>query len=442
MTQVSVGQVENIEDAVWALQSAYDAMESACAAEIAAARSRMAEAQNAADECAMEFNLAVDAEREAQSRLERARNRLSSAQNRLFSARSSLAACQASGSYDTEGNYEPPDCSSEEAEADAAESAAEEASEAVCAAEESFISAKEYRMAKEQRNELARHCLSVATQVAETVQAECAARLARAASLVETGKARLRQAQEALNAYLESNPQAAEFHSWIKWSPEPNLAITPADLHARLNLSTEKQRYFFEYLSDRDPAFRAKVAMYREQLGAARGPAEKHAVQLKMRRNLSGYYGEKVVEQAFSPLGGKVEAQAQHVFEDGKSTRTDLIVKNLKVPVVLGRGEGMGARAGGSIAVEVKCGKASYLYSEKDHMVFQSAGHQSSTASVTICSRDIKDLTPEQEAALREALREAGSPIIGMLPRKDEIDRACWQMVSGFDPNEGGNRED
>ena len=435
MTQASVGQVENIEEAVWALQSAHDAMESACAAEVAAAQSRMAEAQNVADQCATDLNQAVDAEKDAQNRLERARNRLSS-------ARSSLAACQASASYDAEGNYEPPDCSSEEAAADAAESAAEEASEAVCAAEESFISAKGHRMAMEQRNELARQCLSVATQVAETVQMECAARLASAASLVETGKARLRQAQEALKAYLESNPQAAEFYSWKKWSLEPNSVITPADLHARLNLSLEQQRYFFEYLSDRDSAFRARVAMYKEQLEAARGHAEKHAVQLKIRRNLSGYYREKIVEQALGPLGGKVETQAQQAFEDGKSTKTDLIVKDLKVPVVLGRGEGMGAKAGGSIAVEVKCGKAPYLYSEKDHMVFQSAGHQGSTASITICSRDIKDLTPEQEEALREALREAGSPIIGMLPRKNEIDQACWQMVAGFDPNDGGNRED
>uniref|UniRef100_UPI003F58FEA9 hypothetical protein n=1 Tax=Vibrio cholerae TaxID=666 RepID=UPI003F58FEA9 len=63
-------------------------------------------------------------------------------------------------------------------------------------------------------------------------------------------------------------------------------------------------------------------------------------------------------------------------------------------------------------------------------MVFQSGGHQEANASMTICSRDIKDLTPEQEEELREALRSAGSPLIGMLPTKDEIDKACWDMVT------------
>ena len=97
---------------------------------------------------------------------------------------------------------------------------------------------------------------------------------------------------------------------------------------------------------------------------------------------------------------------------------------------MLGRGSGMGAPAGGSIAIEVKCGKAAYLYSQKDHMVFQSGGHQEASASMTICSRDIKDLTPEQEEELREALRNAKSPIIGMLPKKEDIDKACWDLVT------------
>ena len=101
----------------------------------------------------------------------------------------------------------------------------------------------------------------------------------------------------------------------------------------------------------------------------------------------------------------------------------------------------MSAPVGGSIAIEVKCGRASYLYSQKDHMVFQSGGHQEASASMTICSRDIKDLTPEQEEELREALRSAGSPLIGMLPTKDEIDKACWDMVTGSNANNGGTHE-
>ena len=111
------------------------------------------------------------------------------------------------------------------------------------------------------------------------------------------------------------------------------------------------------------------------------------------------------------------------------------------MPVILGRGEGMSASVGGSIAIEVKCGRASYLYSQKDHMVFQSGGHQEANASITVCSRDIRDLTPEQEEELREALRSAGSPLLGMLPTKDEIDKACWDIVTGSTENNGGAHE-
>ena len=52
-----------------------------------------------------------------------------------------------------------------------------------------------------------------------------------------------------------------------------------------------------------------------------------------------------------------------------------------------------------------------------------------------------RDLTPEQEEELREALRGSGSPLIGMLPKKDEIDKACWDMVTGSNENNGGAHE-
>ena len=427
MAYVSVGQVENIEEAITDLQSAYDSMESACQAQIAAAETKLAEAQQEADNSAQLLDAAMEAEMEAGQQMEQANEQLSSAQ-------SDLSACGASGSYDEDGNYEPPDCSSEEADVATEESA-------VAVAEEALEVAKDHLMQMEQRNELARQCLDMATQLAETVQMECADRLTSAATHLETGKARLESAKAALNAYLDTHPPAAYFHSWLEWTPDPNKLVTPKELHSRLNLSVEQQYYYFEYLADRDPAFRAKIADYRSQLKAANGPVERHAVQLKIRRNLSGYCGEKIVEQALSPLGHKADTQARTTFDDGRFTKTDLIIEDLKVPVILGRGEAMNAPAGGSIAIEVKCGRASYLYSQKDHMVFQSGGHQEANASMTICSRDIKDLTPEQEEGLRGALRNAGSPLIGMLPKKDEIDKACWDMVTGSNANNRGTHE-
>ena len=85
------------------------------------------------------------------------------------------------------------------------------------------------------------------------------------------------------------------------------------------------------------------------------------------------------------------------------------------------------------MAFEVKCGKAQYLYSQMEHMVFQSEGHKQADAQCTLCSRDIQDLSPEKQKELRDTLREAGSPMVGMLPRKNEIDKSCLDFIR---PNE------
>jgi hypothetical protein len=89
----------------------------------------------------------------------------------------------------------------------------------------------------------------------------------------------------------------------------------------------------------------------------------------------------------------------------------------------------MGAPVGGSMAFEVKCGKAEYLYSQKDHMIFQSEGHKQADAQCTLCSRDIHDLPEEKQKELRDALHDAGSPMVGMLPRKNEIDQSCLDFI-------------
>jgi len=89
----------------------------------------------------------------------------------------------------------------------------------------------------------------------------------------------------------------------------------------------------------------------------------------------------------------------------------------------------MGASEGGSMAFEVKCGKADYLHSQKNHMMFQAEGHKHADAHCTLCSRDIHDLPPEKERELRDTLREAGSPLVGMLPRKNEIDQSCLGFI-------------
>ncbi len=441
MAIVSVGQVENLEEAIAGLFSIYDSMESACQTQVITAETKLAEAQREADNSAQLLEAAINAEMEAQQNLVQANENLASANEQLSWACSSLSACEAGGSYDEDGHYEPPDCSSEESDVVAAESIVSEAESAVASAEAKYEEKKDQRMQMEHRKELALQCLHMATQLMEETKSECTIRLSHAENYTNDGKNRLHAAQNALNAYLKTHPPVAEFHSWLHWTPSPNVPVTPEVLNNRLSLTIEQQRQYFEYLSDRDPAFRAKIADYRNQLKTANGPAERQAVQLKMRKNLSGYFSERIVEQALAPLGSKSDTQAFTTFDDGTFTKTDLIISNLKAPIILGKGEGMSAPAGGSIAIEVKSGKASYLYEQKDHMVFQSGGHQQADASVTICSRDIKDLAPKKEDVVREALKAAGSPLIAMLPPKSEIDKTCWEIVTGSYVNDGEQDE-
>jgi len=398
MATVSVGQIENLEIVVSDLQANNNLLEEVCKSKIVVAENKLEEVQKEVNNSSNLLETSIEKEMKKQIELEYAHRKLLETHNRLASAE-----------------------------------------EIVSKAETAFELAKGNRMQMERRLELANQCLSIATQLLETVQTECSIRLQKTSNLVEEGTLRLKQASEALNGYLETNQPATDFNSWLNWAPKKNVPITPKELNSRLNLSNQQLRHFGEYLTERNPLFRAKIADYRRQLNISKGSAERHAIQSKIRSNMSGAFGESIVEYALKPLGNKSNTQARMTFKDGRYTKTDLIIEDIKAPVILGRGEGMSTPIGGDIAVEVKCGKAAYLYSQKDHMVFQSKGHQASTASMTICSRDIKDLTPEKEKEIREALRQAGSPLIGMLPNKEEIDKICWELVTN---KKRGDNED
>jgi hypothetical protein len=248
--------------------------------------------------------------------------------------------------------------------------------------------------------------------------------------LVQIGSSRLAHAKAALDAYLSSNPDAKAFYDWLYWKKEPNQPVTPKDLHDRFNLSPGQLQEFLQYLSYRNPAFREKIAAYRRELANAQGPAERKLVQDKIRKNFSGLLAEKLAEYALRPLGN-VKVHESKATKDGKITIIDIVVENLNNPVILGRGKGMSAPQGGKIAVEVKSGHAPYLKSQQDHMAFQAQGHEEADTSFTLCTRDINDLSPEAEQELRRKMRESGSPLIGMLPKKDELDKACWDAVTG-----------
>lgn len=413
MAQVSIGQVENLEDLARGLESVREALESACREQIAAAEGKCAEAREETQNSERMLESARDAEQEAQ-------HNLGSAEESVSAAESALSACEAQSADEDGGS---PSCSSEE-------SAVADAQAAVAEAQAALAQATESRQLMEQRVECAKQAFAMAEKALEQSQQECASHMKAVCAVIETGKARLIAAQRALETYLATHPDAAKFYSWLHWHPEQGKPVTPDVIRDRMNLSVEQRRLLQEYLYDRNPAYRAQVDKYRGEWAAAKGDAERNMVNRKARIHLSGEFAEQMARHALAPLGGKIETQRRtYVGNGGRYTKTDLILTGLRVPVILGRGDGMGAPVGGSMAFEVKCGKPDYLYAQKEHMTFQAEGHKQADAHCTICSRDIHDLPPEKEKELRDALRDAGSPLVGTLPSKNDIDHSCLEFI-------------
>ena len=428
MAQVSIGQVENLEDLVCGLQSVREALETACREQIAVAEQKCTEAREEAQNSATMLEGSVQQEQAAKQKVDGAEQALNSCQSSLSSAQSSLSSCLAQPN-DDDGRC--PDCSGEYSAVAETEAAVEQALSMLEQAKAELEVATGNRISMEQRVDLAKQAQALAEHILGQAQHECATRLATVDQAIAIGTARLNSAQQALDAYLATTPPAAEFHAWLKWNPAQNCRpVTPDTLRDRMNLSSEQRRFFQEYLYDRNPAYRRQVDKYRNQWATARGDAERNIVARRARIHLSGEFGEQMARHALAPLGGRIETQGRtFVGDNGRYTKTDLLVTDLRVPVILGRGEGMGGPVGGSMAFEVKCGKAEYLYSQKDHMVFQAEGHKQADAQCTLCSRDIHDLPPEKENELRDTLRDAGSPMVGMLPSKNEIDQSCLDFI-------------
>lgn len=211
--------------------------------------------------------------------------------------------------------------------------------------------------------------------------------------------ARLNSAQRALDAYLATNPPAAQFHAWLKWNPAQNgRPVTPDTLRDRMNLSSEQRRLFKEYLYDRNPRIASKwisIGSSGQQPMVMQSATSSHVGRAY---TLVANLGSKWPGTRTCASWRQDQTQGRtFVGDNGRYTKTDLLITDLRVPVILGRGEGMGAPVGGSMAFEVKCGKAEYLYSQKDHMVFQAEGHKQADAQCIFAQRDIHDLPPEKK---------------------------------------------
>lgn len=304
------------------------------------------------------------------------------------------------------------------------------AMEAVSRCKEAYELAVHHRELMEHRFELAKQCLDHATMNLEQLENEFGGVRMMSDGIVKVQTARLAAAHRVLDTYssLVNDTVVQEFEKWEKHKPEDKEPIRPDEIRSRLNPGKNVCLGLLAMLCAKDEKFRTTVQGYREA-------GSTNEVILKIRKNMAGRLAEEMVRGAFTPFGRSVDTQARTTFQDGTYTKTDLIVRNLVAPIILGRGEGMGAREGGDLGVEVKAGSGSYILSQKEHLQFQALGHAACQVSCTICTRDIGTVSSDAESALRQVMHDSGSPVLGMLPYKKELDDICIEFVFGEQSN-------
>lgn len=296
-------------------------------------------------------------------------------------------------------------------------------------ARQEYEEAVRHREALERRYEMAVKCVNLAQERLENLQMKFESGKRSIELTVSRGCSRLDMAYQDLTKYISriAPDVRNNLDKWFNEKAEKNVPVRPNEIRDKLDVDDNVVDAILEYLYSTDLGFRTNVDGYCNEMNLG----DINGTELKIKKQMVGRLCEEIVIRAFKPISTEISTQARESLPDGRYTKVDMIVYGLTNPLVLGRGEGMGAREGGSLAVEVKSGHSSYLYQQLSHMQDQAFGHKSCDASCVICTRDIHDLSPEKENELRDKLREAGSPMIGMLPRKDDLDSRCINFVKG-----------
>ncbi len=281
----------------------------------------------------------------------------------------------------------------------------------------------------ERRYKLAKECEELAEIMYKGLESRLQENSYEINQIVNSQTPRLEKAFEDLNNYYKRlTPNDIEkIEKYSKWMPKEKNPVMPDTIRERLTVDEIMIENILYDLYLNDENFKEITDRYRlEEKNKGR-----EYVEIQIKKNISGRIAEEIVIRGLSNLGENIETQSRTYMDDGSYTKTDLIIRNLRQPVILHKGSGMGAREGNDLAIEVKSGNKEYIFSQKEHMIFQSKGHKNSKISCTITTRDIKDLSEKKELDIRNALKDAGSPIIGMLPKKGEIDEICIKFVLG-----------
>lgn len=296
-------------------------------------------------------------------------------------------------------------------------------------ARQEYEEAVRHREALERRYEMAVKAMNLAQERHDTLLMYFETGKKSIEVTVDKGCARLNFAYQDLQKYVSriAPDVRNNLDKWFNDKPKENTPVRPNEIRDKLDVDENVVDTILEYLYATDMGFRANVDSYCNEMKIG----NEVGAELKIKKQMVGRLCEEIVIRAFKPISTQISTQMKESLPNGRYTKVDLIVYGLTNPLVLGRGVGMGAREGGSLAVEVKSGHSSYLYQQLSHMQDQAFGHKSCDASCVICTRDIHDLSLEKENELREKLRDAGSPMIGMLPRKDDLDNRCINFVKG-----------
>ena len=364
------------------------------------------------------LNTAREIEEAAQAAMVVAEGVMTAAEARLAAAVAEEAAAVASGN--------PVAIAGAAAEVVAAQQAYQQARQAYEMARQAYEVAKAHRELLEKRYEMAKQAVNLAQMMKSKLEMNCMKCLAQVAPLVEQGVSRITQAHSDLQQYHAESTRVSNFQQWQNYQPKIGQPVKPPEINSRLNPSAEVMKGLLENRYKNDPNFKALVDSYREQAKTNRG-----GVETQIKRNMAGKFAEEIVKDALKPYGGVYQTQGRVDLPDGSYTKPDFILQDLKVPMIFGKGEGMGVREKGSIGIEVKTGQENYFWRQREHLEQQAKGHVHCDASWTICSRDVQELEADKQRTLRSDIRNAGSPIIGVLPKKEDLDKACLNFVFG-----------
>lgn len=232
------------------------------------------------------------------------------------------------------------------------------------------------------------------------------------------------------NPYSQQAPFDAA--QWETWRPPADERIGPESIADRgrplrdgPNLSANLDVYI-RHVEQRDPQFAQELSRRVEQFLEAKTPADNDKALQQLKRSTSGQLGEKISIDSLKPFFECFETQRRVETANG-STYIDVRFRDARGPVVFGRGHTVAQ--GGNLSVEVKTGQPAYLGRETRHIAErQVPGHLAEgDKSLVVVSGDVHGMAYER--ATRDAVSQAGSYCMALLPEKRVMDEALLRVV-------------